>query len=87
MAAHKKHTMFHFSQANPRGEGQDSVPALLRRVAETLDEFGNVQVFDLVLHSEITPDGEDWPSLTVYYADRDENRAGEQPSQPHCPSQ
>jgi hypothetical protein len=82
MAAHE-HTMFHFSQANPRGKEQDSVPALLRRVAETLDEFGNVQVFDLVLHSEITSDGESWPSLTVYYADRDETRIGEQPTDSH----
>lgn len=87
MAAHKKHTMFHFSQANPRGVGQDSVPALLRRVAETLDEFGNVQVFDLVLHSEITSDGKNWPSLTVYYADRDETRIGQQPTDSHRPPQ
>jgi hypothetical protein len=60
-------TIEHFSQANPRGDGQASVPALLRRVADTIDQLGPVDVQDLVLHSEITEDGQDWPSLTVYF--------------------
>jgi hypothetical protein len=57
----------HFSQANPRGAGQGDVPALLRRVAETLAAYGELQVHDLVLHNTITEDGEDWPSITVYF--------------------
>lgn len=66
----KRFSTFHFAQSNPRGPGQDNVPALLRRVADTIDEFGDVEVGDLILHSEITPDGERWPSITVYYDDR-----------------
>ena len=61
---------FHFSQSNPQGAGQDNVPALLRRVADTIDEFGDIDVSDLVLRPEVTSDGEDWPSITVYYHDR-----------------
>jgi hypothetical protein len=65
-----RYTTLHFSQANPEGVGQDNVPALLRRVADTIDELGDVGISDLILHSEITSDGENWPSITVYYHDR-----------------
>lgn len=60
------YTMYHFSQANPEGPGQDDVPALLRRVADTIEGLGDIQVHDLIMHSEVTPNG-DWPSLTVYF--------------------
>ena len=56
----------HFSQANPAGPGQDDVPALLRRVADTLDQVGPMDVQDLVLHTEVTDAG-NWHSLTVYF--------------------
>ena len=56
----------HFSQANPRGAGQGDVAALLRRVAESLEKLGAVEVMDLVMHSEMTEDGTR-PSLTVYF--------------------
>lgn len=56
----------HFSQTNPTGPGQGDVPALLRRVADTLETLGPVEVLDVVHHSEVTADG-DWPSFTVYY--------------------
>ena len=59
-------TAEHFSQANPKGPGQENVPALLRRVADTLERLGEVEIQDLILHSEITGDGSDWPSITVY---------------------
>ncbi|MEV4124665.1 hypothetical protein [Nocardia sp. NPDC049707] len=65
-----KYHSFHFSQANPQGEGQANVPNLLRTVADSLEELGDVSVSDLVLHSETTADGE-WPSITVYYQERD----------------
>ena len=65
-----RYTALHFSQANPRSAGQDNVPALLRRVADTIDELGDVDISDLILHSEITSDGENRPSITVYYHDR-----------------
>lgn len=56
----------HFSQANPAGQCQDDVPALLRRVADSIEALGEVNVQDLVLHTEVTPDGA-WHSLTVYF--------------------
>lgn len=59
-------TSRHFSLANPRGPGQADLPSLLRRVAETLEEIGSVDVQDLVLHNEVTTDG-NWASITVYY--------------------
>ncbi|HUY50368.1 MAG TPA: hypothetical protein VMV92_32455 [Streptosporangiaceae bacterium] len=59
-------TVEHFSQANPAGKGQGDVPALLRRVADSIDTLGEVEVQDLVLHTEVTEDG-DWHSLTVYF--------------------
>ena len=64
-------TVNHFSQANFKGPGQADVATLLRRVAATIDELGEVEVMDLMLHNEITPEGE-WPSVTVYF-----HRAGE----------
>lgn len=39
---------------------------LLRREADTIDELGEIEILDLVLHSEITADGA-WPSIMVYY--------------------
>ena len=59
-------TIRHFSQANPKGLGQNDVPALLRRVADSIEELGPIRVHDIVLHEEIT-EGGPWPSLTVYF--------------------
>jgi hypothetical protein len=56
----------HFSQSNPSGPGQGEVAALLRRVADSLDELGDVQVKDITFRSEVT-DGEDDLTMTVYY--------------------
>jgi hypothetical protein len=56
----------HFSQANPAGKDQGDVPALLRRVADSISALGEVEVQDLVMHTEVTEDG-GWPSLTVYF--------------------
>jgi hypothetical protein len=59
-------TIEHFSQANPAGQGQANVPALLRRVADSIEALGEVDVQDLLLHTEVTEDG-DWHSMTVYF--------------------
>ena len=56
----------HFSQANPAGDGQDDVPALLRRVADSVVALGEVRVMDIVFHTETKADG-NWHSMTVYY--------------------
>ena len=66
MARPESWTAEHFSQANPKGPGQGDVPALLRRVADTIDTYGSVVVQDLVLHNEITED-DSWYSITVYF--------------------
>lgn len=59
-------TMLHFSQSNPEGPGQGNVPALLRRVADTIDSLGNVAVCDITFHSQVTADEDDL-TMTVYY--------------------
>lgn len=69
MTSNKRFTMFHFAQSNPLGPGQDNVPALLRRIADTIEQLGDVEIYDLVLHPKLTSDGEDWPSIIVYYDD------------------
>jgi hypothetical protein len=69
-------TISHFAQANPKGPDISNVPLLLRRVADSLDKLGRVEVQDITLHREITEDGEDWPSLTVYFRHLNE---GDQP--------
>ncbi|MFB4314943.1 hypothetical protein [Actinomadura sp. 21ATH] len=56
----------HFSQANPAGPGQGDVPALLRRVADSIEKLGAVEVQDLVIHQEINADGP-LVSATVYF--------------------
>ena len=67
-------TAEHFSQANPAGPGQDDIPSLLRRVAETVEALGPVEVQDLVLHTEVTENGP-WHSLTVYFHRLSDTRA------------
>ena len=62
----KRWTAEYFSQANPAGPGQDDVPSLLRRFADSLDRIGPVEVQDLILETDVTADGY-WPSLTVYF--------------------
>ncbi len=59
-------TMFHFSQSNTEGAGQDDVPALLRRIADSIEALGDVDVFDITYSVETT-DGADRPSMSVYY--------------------
>lgn len=71
MSAKSHYTTYHFSQANPEDDpDQGSVPLLLRRVADTIEEYGDIEVNDLLLHIEITSDGDRRPSLTVYYDER-----------------
>jgi hypothetical protein len=55
-----------FSQSDPSGDGQGDVPALLRRVAGSIEDLGEVNVQDIVFHSEVTA-GEDDLTMTVYY--------------------
>ena len=67
MAGPERWTVEHFSQANPGGEGQGDVPALLRRVAGTIADLGDVDVQDVVFRAELDEAGDDRPSMTVYF--------------------
>lgn len=58
MEQHDRWTIEHFSQSNPAGAVQGDVPALLRRVAETMERMGPIDVQDLVMHNETTEDGD-----------------------------
>ncbi len=64
---------FHFSQSNPAGPGQGNVAALLRRVADTIDDLGSVQILDITFQLTPTADEDDL-TLTVYY-DRESTTA------------
>ncbi|KTR38889.1 hypothetical protein NS263_12275 [Curtobacterium oceanosedimentum] len=59
-------TINHFSRSNPAGTGQGDVAALLRRVAQSIDDLGDVSVQDLTFASSVTA-GEDDLTVTVYY--------------------
>lgn len=59
-------TALHFSQSNPDGEGQGDAAALLRRVADSLDDLGDIDVQDIVFHAAVT-EVEDDLTMTVYY--------------------
>lgn len=60
--------MNHFSMTNPEGEpDRYSVPKLLRRVADRIEELGDdVIVNDLILHIEVTAEGY-LPFINGYY--------------------
>jgi hypothetical protein len=66
MAPSKTWTISYFSQSNPAGPGQGDVAALLRRVADTIGELGDVTVQDMTFTVEPT-ESEDAVTLTVYY--------------------
>lgn len=71
MTAKTHFTTHHFSQANPLDAAdRESIPALLRRVADTIEDYGDIEVNDIVLRNELTQDGDRWPSMTVYYDER-----------------
>jgi len=59
-------TVRYFSQSNPEGPDQGDVPALLRLMARSIEEFDGIEVQDLVFETENTEDGP-WPVLTVYF--------------------
>ena len=60
------YTISHFSQANPKGLGQGDVSALLRRVADSIDALGDIDVQDITFSTEVTAEEDDL-HMTVYY--------------------
>lgn len=58
----------HFSLSLPKGRGQESIPNLLRHLANTLEKEGSIEVMDIVFHNEeIDENGVEWPNFTVYF--------------------
>jgi hypothetical protein len=69
----------HFSLNNPKGEGQEDVPTLLRRLAATLEQMGSIEVRDLVFHADTDDEGDSWPFMTVYFDYEPEKPDGDGP--------
>lgn len=63
---HTGWTINHFSQSNPAGPGQGDVAALLRRVAQSIEDLGDVSIQDVTFTS-VVADGEDDLTVTVYF--------------------
>lgn len=65
----ERYSCYHFSLANARDEPeQGSIPVLLRRVADLLDQLGeSVDVLDITFQAELDDQGSPWPVVTVYY--------------------
>lgn len=64
----------HFSQGNPEGPDQGNVPALLRRIADSIEALGPIEVQDITFATEVTAD-DPWHSMTVYFYDPDDDTA------------
>lgn len=54
------------SISNPSGLGQGNVSSLLRRVAERIEELGDIVVSDITFESQPTEEERDL-TITVYY--------------------
>ena len=67
MAGKTHWDIHHFSIANPKGSGDEgNFPALLRRVAESMEKKGDIRVQDVTFAHEMTEDGP-WWSATIYF--------------------
>ena len=62
MAMIGRWTCRHFAQSTSEG-----VPALLRRVADSVESLGEVSVQDITYQAEITEDGDTRHTMTVYF--------------------
>jgi len=69
----EEYTIKHFSQGMPKADkDQENVAVLLRRVADTIEAMekakrNKMTIFDMTFHNEVSDDGRNWPSITVYY--------------------
>ena len=66
-------SIFHFSQSNPEGEGSGDAAALLRRVADSIENLGEVEIEDITSHSEVGDGDERDLTMTVYYHRREQD--------------
>lgn len=56
--------VFTFAQSNPDGPTEDDIPALLRRIADSISQYDGIDVRDIVFHPRYE---DDKPSVTVYF--------------------
>ena len=61
-------TCRHFSISNPRDDGSDDLPRLLRRVADQIEQYEikSMDVLQLTVELEMTSDGP-WWSATIFW--------------------
>ena len=69
-------TINHFSQSNPMGSDQGDVPSLLRRVADSIEELGDVQIEDITFGTAVG-DPEDNLTMTVYFHKKPRRRVSQ----------
>jgi hypothetical protein len=62
-----------FTQGLADGTGRDDIAALLRHVADTIEGLGDVEIQDIVFHQQLYYEDADWPHLTVYYHETDDD--------------
>ena len=60
------YTISHFSLANVNGPEETRTPALLRKLADILEEESITKIQDIVFENAVE-DGERVPTFTVYY--------------------
>jgi hypothetical protein len=60
--------VLHFAKANRAGEGENDVPALLRSVADSIEEIGAIEVCDICFNNNV----DDTINMTVYFSRRQE---------------
>lgn len=58
-----------FSLANPAGRDQDSLPRLLRELANEIDARASIDLGSVVFFKEINEDGERWHCNVYFYED------------------
>jgi hypothetical protein len=66
----------HFSLANPRDDGPDDLPKLLRRIADEIEgrQLDPAKVLDLTISQEIIESGP-WWSASLYWSAGDSETA------------
>jgi hypothetical protein len=62
----------HFSLANPRDDGADDLPKLLRRIADEIEgrQLDPMNILDLTISQEIIESGP-WWSASLYWSAAD----------------
>jgi len=70
----------HFSLGNPRDDGADDLPKLLRRIADAIEDLklDPMNILDLTISQVINENGP-WWSASLYWSSEDEPAATGEP--------